>query len=79
MTYRFQLSPVSGTHESQGLPSLRCASFPEVHFSSDLRYADFEGESVECDSYNPALGFGLAILFSLSFWAGLGLLVRHIW
>jgi hypothetical protein len=87
MNYRLQLSPISGSHES--LVDLPAREWPEgstkkedaEFFRSWLVY-DFDLDSARTKgrvSWNMFLGLALAVLVSVTFWVGLGLMIASRW
>jgi hypothetical protein len=87
MNYRLQLSPISGAHESP--IDLRPRERPEgstrgedaeffrswLVYDSDLNSARAKGRV----RWNMFLGLALAVLVSVTFWVGLGLMIASRW
>jgi hypothetical protein len=76
MNHRLQLSPISGIRESQARivgerPSAKDIAFLRSWFVYDSSLAS------GCNGLNwsAILGLGLAVMLSISFWIGLGLLI----
>ena len=88
MNYRLQLSPISGTRESTGVPSRDQwdGSFTNWEdakfFRSCLVYdSDSDQEPNRADgrsNWSMLLGLALAVVVSLSFWVGVGLLIARL-
>ena len=88
MNYRLQFSPISGTRESQiDLPSReRWESAPTnwedaTLFRSWLVYdSDVEPNRTRGRiNWNVVLGLALAVVVSVSFWAGVGRMIARVW
>ena len=88
MNYRLQLSPISGTRESQlDLSSRERWEGPVANsqdanvFRSWLVYeSDVETvRSAGRVNWNTVLGLALAVVVSVSFWVGVGIIVARIW
>jgi len=88
MNHRLQLSPISGTRESQlDLPPRERWEGPVANsqdanvFRSWLVYeSDVETvRSAGRVNWNTVLGLALAVVVSVSFWVGVGIIVARIW
>jgi len=88
MNYRLQLSPISGTHESQlDVPSSELSENPlknwqdATFFRSWLVYdSDFgSGRTERRGKWNKVLGLALAVVVSTAFWLGVGLTIARAW
>ncbi len=87
MNYRLQLSPISGTRESQLHLQPQCWDVPLPNsedtnvfrswlvYDSDLEPTRIEGRV----NWNTLLGLALAVVVSVSFWLGLGTMMARIW
>jgi hypothetical protein len=88
MNYRLQLSPISGTRESHvDLPSRERGEGPPPNsedasvFRSWLVF-DSDLEPVRGGSrgnWNTVLGLALAVVVSVSFWVGVGIMMASFW
>lgn len=88
MSYRLQLSPISGLHESQfDLPSSELLEDPAnnwqdaMFFRSWLVYdSDLEsGRTERGGKWDRVLGLALAVALSAAFWLGVGLTISRAW
>jgi hypothetical protein len=88
MNYRLQLSPISGTRESQlDLPSPErwkrpLTNWEDTKFFRSFLVYDFDlkpGHTEGLVNWNAVLGLALAVVVSLTFWAGVGLMIERVW
>ena len=88
MNYRLQLSPVSGTHESQlDLPSSELSEDPVSNWEDAMffrswlvYYSDLESGCTERrGKWNRVLGLAVAVVVSAAFWLGVGLTIARAW
>jgi hypothetical protein len=87
MNYKFQPSPISGTRGSCGLLAVSetwrapaKASDAKLFRLRLVYHSDLETiRSHECINWNTMLGLALATAVSFCFWAGVGLVITHIW
>lgn len=87
MNYRWQLSPLSGTRESQaGLSSSERWQVPFSHWENAKFYRswlvyDFnpQGAATRGIDWNVLLGLAFTVGVSASFWTGVGLLIARVW
>lgn len=88
MNYRLQLSPISGTRESTGVPSRdqwdgSLTNWEDAKFfRSWLVYDSDSDQEPNCtdgrSNWNTVLGLALAVVVSVSFWVGVGLMIAHL-
>jgi hypothetical protein len=85
MNFRLQLSPISGFRDQVDLPTRERAgqhvNWEETKFyRSWLVYdPDLEPDGHRGLNWNIVLGLALAVVVSVSFWVGVGLLVARLW
>jgi hypothetical protein len=87
MNYKFQPSPISGTRGSRGLlPVSETWGAPAKSNDADsfrlrlVYHSDLETISVHNRiNWSTILGLALATAVSACFWAGVGLVITHIW
>jgi len=86
MNYRLQLSPISGSRESQvDLRSREGRQGPQTNwedakfFPSWLVYdSNLELQHVGIN-WNVVLGLGTAVILSVSFWVAAGVMIARLW
>jgi hypothetical protein len=86
MNYRLQLSPISGTHESTGVPSHdqwdgSLTNWEDAKFFRSWLVYDSDQEPNRTDGrskWTMVLGLAMAVVVSVSFWVGVGLIIARL-
>jgi hypothetical protein len=88
MNYRLQFSPISGTQDSDLDVPLReseespAAGWEEANFFRSWLVYDSDLDSVPTKSrikWGMVLGLALAVVVSVAFWVGFGLMIANRW